>query len=212
MASTTTEERPIGEFQAISLDGVGVVEYTQDDATTLKIEAEPEAMALISTEVVDGVLRIQTQLLTVKAIHLKHPPVYTVTGPTLNALDLRGAGRAKIGRLKADQLVVTVDGVGDVRMTNQTLGTCRIKIAGAGHIQAAGIATVQEISITGTGSFSGDQFVGETAKVNIAGAGRAKVHATQDLAVDIGGVGSVTYVGDPRITPNVGGLGRVKKA
>jgi hypothetical protein len=212
MASTITEERPIGEFQAISLDGVGVVEYVQDDATTLKIEAEPEAMALISTEVVDGVLRIQTQLLTVKAIHFKRPPVYTVTGPTLNQLDLRGAGRAKIGRLKADQLVVTVDGAGDVQLTNQTLGTCRIKIAGAGNIKAAGIATVQEISITGTGNFSGDQFVGETAKVNIAGAGRAKVHATQDLAVDIGGVGSVTYIGDPRITPNVGGLGRVKKA
>ena len=35
-------------------------------------------------------------------------------------------------------------------------------------------------------------FVGETAKVNIAGAGRAKVHATQDLAVDIGGSNNST--------------------
>ena len=135
MASTTTEERPIGEFQAISLDGVGVVEYVQDDATSLKIEAEPEAMALITTEVVDGTLRIQTKVLTVKAIHLKHPPVYTITGPILNALDLRGAGRARIGRLKADQLVVSVDGAGDVQLTNQTLGTCRIKIAGRGPHQ-----------------------------------------------------------------------------
>jgi putative autotransporter adhesin-like protein len=212
MASTTTEERQVGEFQAVSLDGVGVINFVQEDATSLKIEAEPEALPLITTEVKDGTLHIQTQLLTPKVIHLKHPPVYTITSPTLNALDLRGAGRAKIGHLKADQLVITVDGAGDIRLTNQTLGACRIRIAGAGNVQAAGIATVQEIDITGTGNFSGDQFVGETVKVNIAGAGRAKVHATQDLAVDIGGVGSVTYIGDPRITPNVGGLGRVKRA
>ena len=212
MASTTTEERPVTEFQAISLDGVGVVDYVQDDVTSLKIEAEPEALTLITTEVKEGTLHIQTKLVSVKAIHLKHPPIYTITGPNLNQLDLRGAGRAKIGRLKADQLVVNVDGAGDVRLMNQTLGACRVKISGAGNIKAAGIATTQEINITGTGNFSGEQFVGETAKVNIAGAGRAKVHATQDLAVEIGGVGSVTYVGDPRITPNVGGLGRVKRA
>lgn len=212
MASTTTEERPIAEFQAISLDGVGVVDFVQDDVTSLKIEAEPDALPLITTEVKDGTLHIQTKMLTVKAIHFKHAPTYIVTGPNLNQLDLRGAGRAKIGHLKADQLAVNVDGAGDVRLMNQTLGACRIKIAGAGNIKAAGIATTQDIDITGTGNFSGEQFVGETAKVSISGAGRAKVHATQDLAVEIGGVGSVTYVGDPRITPNVGGLGRVKKA
>jgi hypothetical protein len=212
MASTETENRPVGEFHAISLDGVGTVNFTQDDATTLSVEAEPEALPLITTEVRDGTLHIQTKLLSVKAIHLKHPPVYSITSPNLDQVDLRGAGRALIGRLKSDQLVVSVDGAGDVRLTNQTLGACRIKIAGAGNIRAAGIATTQEIDITGTGNFSGDQFAGETVKVNIAGAGRAKVHATEDLAVDIGGVGSVTYVGEPRLRPNVQGLGRVKKA
>jgi hypothetical protein len=212
MASTETENRPVGEFHAISLDGVGTVNFTQDDATTLTVEAEPEALPLITTEVRDGTVHIQTKVLTVKAIHLKRPPVYSITSPNLDQVDLRGAGRALIGRLKADQLAVSVDGAGDVRLTNQTLGACRIKIAGAGNIKAAGIATTQQIDITGTGNFSGAQFVGETVKVNIAGAGRAKVHATEDLAVDIGGIGSVTYIGEPRIRPNVQGLGRVKKA
>ena len=52
----------------------------------------------------------------------------------------------------------------------------------------------------------------ESARVNIAGAGRAKVHATEDLAVEIGGVGLVSYVGEPNVQQNVAGLGRVKKA
>jgi hypothetical protein len=78
-------------------------------------------------------------------------------------------------------------------------------------VKASGIARTQEISIVGTGNFSGEALVGETVHVEIAGAGRAKVHATQDLRAEIGGVGQITYVGDPRVKSHVGGLGRIKK-
>ncbi len=212
MATTTTENRDVGEFHAISLDGVGTVNFSQDDVTSVTVEAEPDALALITTEVRDGTLHIQTEWKTTKVIALKHPPVYTITSPNLNQLELRGAGRAVVGRLKTEQLAISVDGAGDVRLSGQTLGTCRIEIAGAGNVKATGIATTQEIVITGTGNFSGEAFVGQSARVNIAGAGRAKVHATDDLAVEIGGVGSVSYVGEPNVRQNVAGLGRVKRA
>lgn len=212
MASTTAETRTVGEFHAISLDGVGTVNFAQDDVTSVTVEAEPDALPLITTEVRDGTLHIQTEWKSTKVIALKHPPVYTITSPNLNALQLRGAGRAVVGRLKAEQLAIAVDGAGDVRLTNQTLGICRIEIAGAGNVKAAGIATMQEIVITGTGNFSGEAFVAQSARVNIAGAGRAKVHATEDLAVEIGGVGSVSYIGEPNVQQKVAGLGRVKRA
>jgi hypothetical protein len=212
MAATTTETRPVEDFHAISLDGVGTLNFAQDDVTTLTVEAEENALPLISTEVEDGVLHIRTEWKTSKVISYKHPPVYTITSPTLDGLDLRGAGRAVLGRLKSDQLAINVDGAGDVRLTNQNLGACRIEIAGAGNVKAAGTAKTQDIVILGTGNFSGESFVAESARVNIAGAGRAKVHATEDLAVEIGGVGLVSYVGEPNVQQNVAGLGRVKKA
>lgn len=212
MAATTTESRPVDAFHAISLDGVGTVNFAQDDVTTLNIEAEPDALEMITTEVRDGTLHIQTKLLTTKIISFKHPPVYTITSPSLDALDIRGAGRASVGRLKSDQLAISVDGAADVQLTNQNLGACRIEIAGAGSVKAAGTATTQEVVILGTGNFSGETFVAQSARVNIAGAGRAKVHATEDLAVEIGGVGTVTYIGEPNVQQNVAGLGRVKKA
>jgi putative autotransporter adhesin-like protein len=212
MAATVTEQREIGEFHAISLDGIGTINFVQDEARTLTVEAEPDALPLITTEVREGTLHIQTRLISSKFISLKHPPIYSIANPNLVELVLRGAGRANVGRLKTDQLFVTVDGAGDIRLSNQTLGAARLRIAGAGSIKATGIATTQEIIITGAGNFSGDQFVGETVKVEINGAGRAKVHATEDLAAEIGGVGQVSYVGEPRVRSRVDGLGRIKKA
>lgn len=212
MATTTTESRDVGPFHAIALDGVGTVNFSQDDLTSVTVEAEPEALPLITTEVREGVLHIRTEWKTTRVIALKHPPVYTITSPKLDALELRGAGRAVVGRLKTEQLTIAVDGAGDVRLTNQTLGACRIAIAGAGNVKAAGTATIQEIEITGAGNFSGEAFVAQSARVDIAGAGRAKVHATEELAVEIGGVGSVSYVGEPNVRQKVAGLGRVKRA
>ena len=153
MAATTTETRPVEDFHAISLDGVGTLNFAQDDVTTLTVEAEEDALPLISTEVEDGVLHIRTEWKTSKVISYKHPPVYTITSPTLDGLDLRGAGRAVLGRLKSDQLAINVDGAGDVRLTNHNLGACRIEIAGAGNVKAAGTAKTQDIVILGTGNF-----------------------------------------------------------
>jgi len=211
MAAQVTEKRTIPNFLAITLDGIGTVRFSQDDAVTCSVEGEPDALTLIETDVEGGVLHIRTQFRSVKVISFKTMPVYLLTAPNLTAVTLNGAGRAEIGRLKTDNLTVTVDGAGDIRLNNQTLETCKIVIAGAGNVKASGIARSQEISIVGTGNFSGEALVGETVHVEIAGAGRAKVHATQDLRAEIGGVGQISYVGDPRVKSHVGGLGRIKK-
>ena len=91
---------------------------------------------------------------------------------------------------------------------NVTLDSCDVTIGGAGTVSATGTAREQSISIVGTGNFSGDMLVGETVDVNIAGAGRAKVHATRELVAEIGGVGQISYLGDPSVRSRVTGLGR----
>ena len=212
MAATITQPRPVDGFDAISLDGVGTVEFVQQPEYGLTVECEPDAVDLITTTVTDGTLHINTKLISVKFISLKHPPVYKISAPDLRSIELRGAGRAIIGELKTDHLLVSVDGAGDIRLTNQSLGDCRVQISGAGNVKAAGTATVQDIEIRGTGNYSGEQLVGETGRVNIAGAGRAKVNISRELRVDIGGVGSVSYLGDPALQSNIHGLGRVKRA
>jgi hypothetical protein len=211
VAATETETRQLESFTAISLDGIGTVRFIQDETSQCTIEAEPNAFALIRLDVEKGVLHIHTTFRSAKVISFKSMPTYSVSGPELRKLTLNGAGRAEISRLIAPLLEVSVDGAGDIRMKDQTLEMCRITIAGAGNVKASGTATNQEISIAGTGNFSGETLVGETVRVDISGAGRAKVHATKDLTAEIGGVGQISYIGDPRVKSHVGGLGRIKK-
>ena len=211
MASTTTEERQVGEFQAVSLDGVGVINFVQEDATSLKIEAEPEALPLITTEVKDGTLHIQTQLLTPKVIHLKHPPVYTITSPTLNALDLRGAGgqdRSPEGRSARDHGrwgrghpadKPDARGLPDPdRRRGQCPGDRNRDRAGDRHHRHRQLLRRPIRRRDGQGQHrrrrpgQGPRHAGPSGRHRRSG--------------------SVTYIGDPRITPNVGGLGRVKRA
>jgi hypothetical protein len=211
VAATETEIRQLDAFTAISLDGIGTVRFTQADTVTFTIGAEGEALTTITTDIVDGVLHIHTAFRKVKVITFKSVPVYTVTAPDLRAVTLSGAGRAEITRLTTATLQVDVDGAGDIRLNNLTLDTFRITIAGAGNVKASGTATTQDISIEGTGNFSGEALIGETVRVDISGAGRAKVNATRDLSAEIGGVGQISYIGDPQVKSHVGGLGRIKK-
>ena len=212
MAATITQTRQVEPFQAISLRGIGIVEFSQGPETSVEIQAEPDALDLITTTVTGTTLQIDTRLVSTKFIALKHPPVYRVSAPDLTAIDLNGAGRALTSDLKTDHLAVSVDGAGDVRLTNLVVQACRVEIAGAGNVSASGTATDLEVAITGTGNFSGGQLSGETGRVNIAGAGRAKVNIARELRVDIGGVGTVSYLGDPVLQSKIHGLGRVKKA
>lgn len=212
MAATQTETRTVGAFQSVSLDGIGTLNINHGAGHQVDVTAEPAALPLITTEVENGVLRIHTKLITTKFLSLKHPPVYTVTMPALTEVSLKGAGRALVGSSLGEDLLVIVDGAGEIRLNEQALNRCRMRIAGAGSIKGTGRATIQDVDIAGTGNFSGAEMEGEAVSVNISGAGRAKVHATRVLDITIGGVGSVSYLGEPQIRQNVGGLGRVSRA
>lgn len=214
MGTATGEIRSLAEFREIVLDGFGSVHFTQGPASTLAIKGDPDPARAPHAQVRDGVLYLGTGHSSGKFQILirKHPLVFRVTGPYLDRITIKGVARATVAGLHAPRLNVEVDGAGDIRLQDLELEELRVRIGGAGKLDATGSADRQEIEITGTGSFSGTDLVGQRAAVSINGAGKANVNATDSLQISIGGVGSVTYLGDPVIQQSVGGLGRVKRA
>jgi len=211
MTAATNETRPLSLIHGIALNGIGTLRFTPGETPSLIVNAEPEALPLIKTDVIDGVLTINTKLMTTSAMSYKTGPVYTVTAPTLTELKLGGAARAFVDNLNARRLEVDLDGAGDVRLTSITLESLRVAIGGAGNVTAIGTCPELDVIIKGTGNFSGGDLRGETAQVRIPGAGRAKVNAGKKLIVEIGGLGMVSYIGNPELDRNVGGLGKVSK-
>ena len=211
MANAVSQSRPMSLIHGISLNGIGTVIYAQGPAPNLTVTAEPDAMPMILTEIRDGTLHIDTKLMSTSVISFKKPPVYTVTSPTLTDFSLNGAGKAVIGPLETRSLDVAIDGAGEVKLADVSLESFRLDIRGAGTVSANGSSADQDILLRGTGNFTGHGFRGQRVRIQIPGAGRASVNAADTLSVEIDGVGTVSYVGEPSVTKKIGGLGVLKQ-
>nr|MCU0492230.1 DUF2807 domain-containing protein [Chloroflexaceae bacterium] len=66
------------------------------------------------------------------------------------------------------------------------------------------------VTIEGLGQFRGDQFTSQRATVNVKGSGNVYVRAEESLNATVEGLGSITYYGNPRVTPVVSGAGSIK--
>ena len=212
MPEATPTMQQTAPFSAIVLDGIGTVYFEQSSDGTYAVSMDGTDLGAMGLDVRNETLHINVISKSVVVINFRPRPEYRVVAPDLRKLTISGAGRAEINGLRTSDLTVAVDGAGNIHLTNQILERCQVSIGGAGNVRATGTARVQEISIVGTGNFSGEGLVGESVNVSIAGAGIAKVNATTDLVADIGGVGQITYIGDPQVRSRIGGLGRIKKA
>lgn len=188
-APTSGESRDVGGFTGVELGTVGDLVVEQTGTESLTIEAAPEVLPLLTSEVSGGVLRLGVA--PGAEIATREPIVYRVTVAALDALAVSGAGDVTATGLRTERLAVDVDGAGDVTL--------------------AGEAAAQVVSITGAGDYDAEQLRSATAEITVDGTGDAVVQVSDRLDVTIDGVGSVEYVGDPTVTRDVRGVGSVER-
>jgi hypothetical protein len=70
---------------------------------------------------------------------------------------------------------------------------------------------VLDLSLSGVGSFNGEDLKVKQAKVRNKGVGSAVVNVSEQLDASISGLGSIEYIGSPQVTESVKGLGEIKK-
>jgi hypothetical protein len=117
-------------------------------------------------------------------------PRIHISAPNLNSMIFRGAVDANM-YLHAENLTIDVEGAGNVKLS--------------------GSAETLTILNTGASNVEAFDFPAQNVTVNLNGAGAVDVHATNNLHVDIDGVGLVRYAGDPLVTRNISGLGFVQQ-
>ncbi len=90
--------------------------------------------------------------------------------------------------------------------------TLDVEIAGAGNLNLSGKAETLDIECAGAGTIRAYKLMADTVKLEIAGVCNARVHAIESLSVDMAGVGTVKYMGNPNnISIDKAGLGSVKQ-
>lgn len=200
-----TETRQVNNFDRITLDGSGEVIITQGGSESLTIETDDNVMEHVKAEVEGGMLKLGFK----EGVNLISPSrlIFYVGVDDLTELAISGSGDIESKMIETESLEASISGSGKVRVTNLAAGEVKARISGSGEIDLAGEASVQDVSISGSGEYLAGDMCSELVKVNTSGSGNAIVCATETLEVNISGSGSVNYFGRPSINSSGSGSG-----
>jgi len=106
---------------------------------------------------------------------------------------------------------ITINGAGDIYITNMSGNEFYLDINGAGDIRVEGEVDELDINISGAGDVDAEELEAKSADIRISGAGDAEVTVTDQIWAAISGVGNITYHGDPEHeSTRVSGIGNIK--
>jgi hypothetical protein len=222
------EERPVSDFDRVSLAGIGDVFITQGEETSLTVEASDNLIEYIETEVRNGTLVLDFTD-EAKRRYTQHldPITFTLSMKDVSGLDISGAGDIFVEVLGTEQMELVISGAGDIIVGSLDANTLEVHLHGAGDVVVdaldaeelavhlngacdvvlAGRVVEQDVHVNGAGDYDGAELESQTATVAVNGVGDAIVWATESLDVRIPGTGDVEFRGDPQLSYDVSGLG-----
>jgi hypothetical protein len=225
-----TEEQDASNFDSVVLSGIGTARITQGDDESLTITADDNLMQYFETEVRDGTLEIGlTEEGRNKLLRPSQPVVFRVgaidlvslTGSGIGDieideleagdLDLRvsGAGDIEIDDLQAGGLDLTLSGAGDIHIDELEADDVEVTVSGIGGVEVDGTVQSQDITMSGAGRYDASDLESQSAKVVSSGVGKVTVWPLETLDVTLSGAGGVEYYGEPEVTEDVSGVGRL---
>lgn len=215
MAEKISEKRELGDFNRISMRGIGKLTVSQGREQEVLIEGDKIAISRITTNVSDGTLVIDVGRDWVEKISAGFDFLSAndirilITVKELHELEVAGAADIELNALKTTDLDLKLIGASNVKVIDLKAESLRTEIPGAGKIMVEGKVKDQTITLAGAGNFSAHKLESETAKVILSGVGSAQLWVKKELDVTIAGVGSVEYYGSPTIKQSVTMMGKI---
>lgn len=183
------QQRTVEAFQSVSFSPSGTLDIVVGKAQALSIEASPELLARVTTEVRDGTLYIGRK--NSSGFRDDGPLVVHVAMPRLDSAKVSGSGAIKIEGLAG--------------------GNTDVGISGSGNISAKGTLDKLNLSISGSGRADLPDLEVKDARINISGSGNVRINARDSLEAKISGSGDVRYFGSPRVASRVSGSGSIDR-
>lgn len=168
-----TQQRPVGDFRAVSLRGAGDLVVQVGPRASLRVTADSNILPLLVQRQRGDELILETR----QSYRSRNKPRYVLTVPSLHSVGIAGSGDAR------------VEGVASERFS--------MAIGGSGHIVARGRTGRLALTIGGSGSIDARALPASSATVTIGGSGTAQVATNGPLSGTIAGSGSIRYLGRP---------------
>jgi hypothetical protein len=186
-----TEERDVGTWNGIEVDGGVNVDVVPGDSGKVVVTGGEEVIDRVRTQVTDGVLRVSIHD---RGIVIGPDPFddvrVQIPAGALDSIRVEGSGDLDLGRIETDDLTIAVEGAAD--------------------IEASGTVDRLTATIQGAGDADLAELEARTARVVVQGAGDAELNVSEELDVTVQGAGDVSYRGNPSVRQRVEGSGEVR--
>ncbi len=209
-ADVQTQQRSVAGFDRVHVSGIGLLVVTPGTPEALSIEAEPDVLSQIRSEVEDRTLEIGP--VPGANLDAHHPIVYHLRASGLRELQLSGAVSIQATGLRADDLTLDVDGSGRATLTDLQASNLTVTLSGSAEMTATGTVPRQQITVMGASHYQGQGLHSQQATVLLTGAGLCELRVSDRLDVDVMGAGRVSYLGSPSVHESITGTGLVVRA
>jgi hypothetical protein len=188
-AHADEQVRSAPAFTSISVHGPISITVDAGKTQSLTVRGDARFLKLLTSEVVNGELRLRMDDKTYKTRHDETRVVITM--PALRALDVEGAGEILLNQIRGDRLDVNYRGAGRLAANGQ-VKTFKMKAEGVGEVDAKSL-------------------LASDVDISFRGVGDVKVYASNKLDATVQGMGDLTYYGKPRtVNKTASGIGSVK--
>jgi len=134
-----------------------------------------------------------------------------VAVPTLQAVEMTGAGSVGIDRIRASTFRALLTGSGELTIGRLDAGRFVAEVAGSGDIVVTGGRTGRsDVSLRGSGDFHGNGLAVGLLTASVTGSGDLLIGPTRVARANLAGSGDIVIGGRPRCTEKRVGSGRLR--
>lgn len=202
-----TEKRELDSFSELKISGMANVEYKYAEDYFVEIETGKKVMANITTEVVGGILEINTfrwlsSIDDAKVVVYSPFPVRKISSFENSNLNI-------IEEFNSDKLEMFVVGSGNIKMENLKLENLEIVSVGGGSVEALGEVIDCKIDSSTNTIFNLENLLCNDMDFKNASAADSKINVKDNLLIAMVSEGNVGYIGDPKVDFQFVGIGEL---
>lgn len=179
-------------------------------AGELQLFGDAESLKTIDISIEDGVLQLSG---TKGKFGMSTSSIEKVVIklPSLESLKLSSAAEVIATGFDNESLFVNVSGAGSC-VLNLNVPVVKLDVSGAAGIEMEGSAETVVITLSGAAAFEAENYLVKNMTLILSGAAAAEVNVSEMLDVNISGVGTVEYKGDPKVLrKRISGAGVVEQ-
>jgi len=190
------ETRDITGFSGVRVSSGIDVYLSEGLEFEVRVEADENLMEVILTELNGKILVVKTERYGIR--HAKSKKVH-VTLPELEVLKISSAGDC-VGQTPfiCDELKLDISSAGDLSLEVEA-DRIYMDISSSGDARISGKTNILDVSLSSAGDLHAFDLIAKKVDVNVSSAGDARVHATEEISMNVSSAGNIYYRGDATV-------------